>query len=107
MTALAAAPAVGAVVWPTNNSDWTALTQNSKGYVDSSDGKDKSTDIRGSTSLSAGYYYFDDDQFLLMFRMRINKSPFDKKGKWEKNVWQVLFETDGTQSTIDWALQLD
>ena len=110
LIALATSPevAVAAVAWPSNNSDWTALTQSSSGYVDSSDGnQDKSLDIRGSTSLSAGYYYFDDDQYLLMFRMRINKSPFDSQGKWESNVWQVLFDTDGTKSTIDWALQVD
>jgi hypothetical protein len=105
---LTTAPAVSAVVWPDSNSDWTAITRSSGGYADSKDGKqDSNLDIRGDTSLSAGYYYLDDDQYLMMFRIRINDAPVSGKGTWVKNVWQVLFDTDGTASTIDWALQLD
>ena len=109
------APAVAAVTWPSTNGDWTAITQTTStstsphGYVDLKNGSsgDSNTDIRGSNSLSAGYYYLDDTQKLLMFRIRINTTPYKSGTTWDKKVWQVLLETDGTASTIDWALQVD
>jgi hypothetical protein len=119
MTMLAAAPAVAAVVWPTNNSDWTKITQNSgDSYTDSKDtGKnedDRSDDIRGDNKTDknskqtrpAGYYYLDDSQYLLMFRIRVNADPEDS-GTWDKFVWQVLLDTDSDDTDIEWALQLD
>ena len=106
---LLAAPAVAAVVWPANDSDWTATTQGGSGFLEQKDNKkDKSWDIRGDGTYSAGYYYLDDANLNLLFRIRVNNRPTDKKkGTWDSHVWQVLLDTDGDSSDIDWVLQLD
>jgi hypothetical protein len=57
--------------------------------------------LDGGTFYSAGYFFQDVDNDQILFRIRL-----DADGSNANNVWQILFETDGDASTIDWVLEL-
>jgi hypothetical protein len=101
---LATTRAEAMAVWP--GGGWVAMTAGGSDYWDDiGDENPDSTDIvgglDGGTFFSAGYYYQDVANDQLLFRIRI-----DADGSSSNNVWQVLFETDGDASTIDWVLEL-
>jgi hypothetical protein len=104
MCLLATSRAEAAAIWPA--SGWVTMTAGGTDYWDDvGDENPDSTDVvgglDGGTFFSAGYFLQDVANDQILFRIRM-----DADGSSSNSVWQVLFETDGDATTIDWVLEL-
>ena len=99
-----------AIVWPTSELEWKALTTNNGTslYQDpAGDSSPSSSDIVGNSTYAAAFWFYqnngtssiNDDQ--LLFRIRIEDQPNNPQG-----TWQIIFNTDSDDG-IDFALEYD
>jgi len=101
---LGASRAEAAAIWPSG--PWVSMTAGGGVYYDPvGDENPHTTDVvggdDGGTLYSAGFYVQDVGNDQISFRIRL-----DANGVSSNDVWQILFDTDGDASTIDWVLEL-
>ena len=97
------ASAEATAVWP---AAWEELEAGGGVYYDSvGDESPDAIDLVGGNDgvgvFTAGFWDMSDANNQLSIRMRV-----DADGSTTNSVWQVLFETDGVDSTVDWVLEV-
>jgi len=108
--AILAVNATGSIIWP-DDAEWVALRLGNDLYFDARNDKTPSSiDLVGTgDTYAAGFWTRINDGYVngsvmddaLAFRVRLAAS-----GQNKNYTWQVLLETDGDASDIEWMLQL-
>lgn len=93
------------IVW-NGLTNWVSITIGGITYNDPTDQSPGSVDLVGNSTEAAGFWQFSEGatpaEDILAFRLRVSAMPNNPQ-----NVWQILVETDGDTSNVEWILQLN
>lgn len=93
------------IIWD-GLTNWVSITVGGSIYNDPTDQNPGSVDLIGDSIESTGFWQLSEGltpaEDLLTFRLRVSSMPNNPQ-----NVWQVLLDTDGDGTNIEWILQLN
>lgn len=93
------------IIWD-GLTNWVSITIGGSVYNDPADQNPGSVDLIGNSTKAAGFWQFSEGltpaEDIFAFRLRVSALPNNPQ-----NVWQILFETDGDETNVEWILQLN